>query len=112
MLLTQIDKKVLIRLIKCSPMDGIKNSRQLDNYEVFVEMISRGELTSTDVINEVAKLQIVNITLDRTVDDSQLIFESLNSTGMDLSQSDLDRNYILMGLEPDEQHQAYNKQIE
>ncbi len=33
-------------------------------------MISRGELTSTDVINEVAKLQIVNITLDRTVDDS------------------------------------------
>lgn len=45
--------------------------------------------------------------MDRIQDDPQLIFESLNSTGMDLSKSDLIRNYILMGLNPDEQESIY-----
>ena len=52
-------------------------------------------------------LQIVNITLDRAVDDAQAIFESLNSTGKELSESDLIRNYVLMGLEPSEQTYVY-----
>ena len=55
----------------------------------------------------IGKLQIVNITLDRAVDDAQAIFESLNSTGKELSESDLIRNYILMGLEPIEQTYVY-----
>lgn len=50
---------------------------------------------------------IVNITLDRQTDDAQAIFESLNSTGKELSESDLIRNYILMGLEPTEQTYIY-----
>ena len=45
--------------------------------------------------------------LDRDHDNPQLIFESLNSTGLDLSQADLIRNYILMGLEPEEQRHLY-----
>lgn len=55
----------------------------------------------------IGKLQIVNITLDRAVDDAQAIFESLNSTGKELSESDLIRNYVLMGLEPSEQAYVY-----
>lgn len=52
-------------------------------------------------------MQIVNITLDRAVDDAQAIFESLNSTGKELSESDLIRNYVLMGLESTEQSLVY-----
>jgi uncharacterized protein with ParB-like and HNH nuclease domain len=58
------------------------------------------ELQPKDVYEAIGKLQIVNITLDRNVDDAQAIFESLNSTGKELSESDLIRNYVLMGLEP------------
>lgn len=48
-----------------------------------------------------------NITLDRSVEDAQAIFESPNSTGKELSESDLLLNYILTGLENDEQRYAY-----
>ena len=53
------------------------------------------------------RLVIVNVSLDRNYDNPQLIFESLNSTGLDLSQADLIRNYILMGLEPRKQEELY-----
>lgn len=107
LLLTQTDREVLIKLIERSPIDGIEFSRILETYNFFVEKIEKKELTLQQIQEGVAKLQIVNITLDRVVDDAQLIFESLNSTGMDLSQSDLIRNYILMGLEPDGQTNIY-----
>lgn len=107
MLLTQTDKAVLIKLIERGPLDGIKASRLIDNYKFFVGKIAEKKLSAREIQEGVAKLQIVNITLDRAVDDAQLIFESLNSTGMDLSQSDLIRNYILMGLEPDVQNNIY-----
>ena len=50
---------------------------------------------------------IVDISLDRRYDNPQLIFESLNSTGLELSQADLVRNYVLMGLEPAEMESLY-----
>ena len=56
----------------------------------------------------VARLSIVEVTLDRGIDNPQLVFESLNSTGVDLSQSDLIRNYLLMGLGEVEQTRLYN----
>jgi uncharacterized protein with ParB-like and HNH nuclease domain len=51
---------------------------------------------------------MVDIALDRQYDDPQAIFESLNSTGMDLRDSDLIRNFILMALTPERQELAYN----
>jgi predicted transport protein len=54
-----------------------------------------------------AKLVIVDISLNRDQDNPQLIFESLNSTGRELSQADLIRNFILMGLEPQLQTKLY-----
>ncbi|MBE3130315.1 MAG: DUF1524 domain-containing protein, partial [Acidobacteria bacterium] len=59
------------------------------------------------VYRGVGRLVVVDVTLDRGRDDPQLIFESLNSTGMDLSQSDLIRNFILMRLPEREQTQLY-----
>ena len=56
-----------------------------------------------------AKLVIVDISLSRDQDNPQLIFESMNSTGRELSQADLIRNYILMGLEPSQQTQLYEE---
>ena len=60
------------------------------------------------VRNGLAKLMFVEISLDRQHDDPQRIFESMNSTGLDLSQADLIRNYILMGLNATEQKQLYD----
>ena len=54
-----------------------------------------------------AKLLLVDISLDRQQDNPQLIFESMNSTGLELSQADLIRNYVLMGLEPERQKELY-----
>ena len=54
-----------------------------------------------------AKLVVVDIALSRDQDNPQLIFESMNSTGRELSQADLIRNFILMGLEPDLQTALY-----
>ncbi|GAA7748103.1 hypothetical protein HpCOL16_14600 [Helicobacter pylori] len=52
---------------------------------------------------------VVEISLERGKDNPQLIFESMNSTGKDLTETDLIRNYILMGLEPEEQKIFYEK---
>ena len=51
----------------------------------------------------------MDISLSRDHDNAQLIFESMNSTGRELSQADLIRNFILMGLEPDHQTSLYNE---
>jgi hypothetical protein len=59
------------------------------------------------VLKGLSKLMFVEISLDRQNDDPQRIFESLNSTGLDLSQADLIRNYILMGLNRIDQNRIY-----
>ena len=52
---------------------------------------------------------IVSISLTNGQDNPQLIFESMNSTGKELSQADLIRNYILMDLEPEKQTELYKE---
>lgn len=107
LLLTETDRELLIDLVEKKPIKDPRKSRILSNYKFFVEKISNMELEPKDVYEAIGKLQIVNITLDRNVDDAQAIFESLNSTGKELSESDLIRNYVLMGLEPAEQKYVY-----
>jgi uncharacterized protein with ParB-like and HNH nuclease domain len=55
------------------------------------------------------KLMIVDVALRQGQDDPQMIFESMNSTGLDLSQTDLIRNFVLMGQGADEQIRLYEK---
>lgn len=107
LLLTEIDRNILICLVDEKPISDDTHSKLLDNYNFFVNKIDSKELKPAEVYESIGKLQIVNITLDRSVDDAQAIFESLNSTGKELSESDLIRNYVLMGLEPAEQIYVY-----
>ena len=107
LLLTETDRDLLISLVEKKPISDPGLSRILSNYNFFAGKIADMELQPKDVYEAVGKLQIVNITLDRNVDDAQAIFESLNSTGKELSESDLIRNYVLMGLEPLEQRYVY-----
>lgn len=107
LLLTETDRDLLVRLVEKKPINDPGLSRILPNYTFFVGKIADMELQPKDIYEAIGKLQIVNITLDRNIDDAQAIFESLNSTGKELSESDLIRNYILMGLEASEQQYVY-----
>lgn len=107
LLLTETDRDVLMSLVEDKPIPDGTKSKLLDNYNFFVGKIADKELQPAEIYESIGKLQIVNITLERNIDDAQAIFESLNSTGKELSESDLIRNYVLMGLEPDEQTYVY-----
>lgn len=107
LLLTETDRDILMCLVEKKPIPEDTRSKLLANYRFFVGRIVDKELQPAEVYESIGKLQIVNITLDRALDDAQAIFESLNSTGKELSESDLIRNYVLMGLEPAEQTYVY-----
>lgn len=104
--LTDSDDKVLRFIIDTADIEEYRDySRLLENYEYLRSRVSKMDL---DIVLEgLNKLMFVEISLNRDNDDPQRIFESLNSTGLALSQADLIRNYILMGLEPEDQHRVY-----
>lgn len=107
LILSETDKDTLLAILQNTPMPAEASSRISENYALFQELISvnRGELEA--ICQGLAKLVIVDVSLDRAQDNPQLIFESMNSTGLELSQADLIRNYILMGLEPKLQTELY-----
>lgn len=107
LLLTETDRDILISLVEKKPIAEGTRSRLIENYNFFDKKLADKEIQPAEVYESIGKLQIVNITLDRTVDDAQAIFESLNSTGKELLESDLIRNYVLMGLAPSEQTYVY-----
>ena len=84
-------------------------SNVTQNYLYFYNRILDGELTADQIFSAVCALVIIDISLDPQKDDAQLIFESLNSTGLDLSEGDKIRNFILMGKESEVQEAFYNK---
>ncbi len=86
---------------------GNLTSNIVNNYNFFLEKICSGELKPQKIFDAFRKLKIVLIDLVRGQDNPQLIFESLNSTGVDLKAGDLIRNYILMDLEPNKQDELY-----
>lgn len=69
------------------------------NYQFFCNEILKEELSVDALYAAIGKLEIISITLEQG-DDAQLIFESLNSTGLALPEGDKIRNYVLMGLSP------------
>lgn len=108
LLLTQNDKETFIRLIEERDLPTVPSQRIVENYKFFESQIRKQEIDLNRLYQGISKLIIVDIALNRENDNPQLIFESLNSTGLDLSQADLIRNYVLMGLEPKEQEEIYN----
>lgn len=110
LILTKADDEALRSLVDGKSIEDTESSlRVIQNYLLFERKLQNA---SNEQLNQVylglQKLIIVDIALDRERDNPQLIFESLNSTGLDLSQADLIRNYVLMGLEPKQQNQLYN----
>ena len=108
--LSQGDRATLKSLIEhlCDPDVKIvaESSRLIENLDFF-----RTRLASLEDVNVVwdgvQRLDVVSISLDAGQDNPQLIFESMNSTGKDLSSADLIRNYVLMGLPRDQQDSLY-----
>lgn len=88
--------------------DHIPDSNLTINYQYFYDRIQREELSIDELFDAICRLEIINISLNHE-DNPQLIFESLNSTGLDLSEGDKIRNYILMGLPNDLQVKFYEK---
>ena len=78
--------------------DTLPFSNVIENYNYFRSIINEDNFET--IQSGLNRLIFVEISLERDKDDPQRIFESLNSTGLDLSQSDLIRNYILMDLPP------------
>jgi uncharacterized protein with ParB-like and HNH nuclease domain len=109
LLLTQTDKQSLLALVQQKSKPAEHSLRIHQNFDFFDEQVKTlgGELAP--LCKGLSKLVIVDIALSRDQDNPQLIFESMNSTGRELSQADLIRNFILMGLEPTHQTQLYEE---
>ena len=107
LLLSETDKETLLAILQSSPMPAEKSNRITENFGLFQDLISQNHSELEAICKGIAKLVIVDVSLDRAHDNPQLIFESMNSTGRELSQADLIRNFILMGLEPQLQTDLY-----
>ena len=109
LLLTQTDKQSLVALLEQHPQPTEKSLHITRNFAFFEERVKALGNDLAPLCHGLNKLMIIDVGLNRDQDDPQLIFESMNSTGRELSQADLIRNFILMGLEPDRQEQLYKK---
>ena len=107
LLLTRKDKETFTNLINEIANNDTSSKRVQDNYQYFVKNVNKENIKT--VYAGVKKLIIVDVILERDKDNPQLIFESLNSTGLDLSQADLIRNFILMGQPAAMQTALYEK---
>ena len=106
LLLTQNDRDTLLALVQQKDLPDQKSIRVAENYDFFADKLS--ELDDLlQVCLGISKLVLVDISLSRNQDNPQLIFESMNSTGRELSQADLIRNFVLMDLEPEHQTDLY-----
>ena len=107
LVLTQTDKDSLIALVQQKQLPPDRSLRIEQNFEFFDEQLAKLGSDLVVLCEGLNKLVIVDVALNRDQDSPQLIFESMNSTGRELSQADLVRNFILMGLEPEHQTRLY-----
>lgn len=105
LVLRRHDQATLRAIIEGKELPQNPSEHVRDNYNYFREQLLG--VDPAEVYKGIARLVIVDVSLDRQTDDPQLIFESLNSTGVDLSQADLIRNFILMRLPEKEQTELY-----
>lgn len=86
-------------------------SKVVKNYQYFKKRIQQSEFSSTELYEALNHFNMVYIELTNDVQDEnpQVIFESLNSTGVSLSASDLVRNFLLMKLDSDKQSRLYQE---
>jgi len=101
------DREALTKLF--GPVEDYDRASNLTlNYLFFRDVLLKEEIPVDELYAAISKLEIISITLEPD-DNAQLIFESLNSTGLALAEGDKIRNYILMGLPPKEQSKYYTE---
>jgi len=109
LILSQTDKATLIAIVGGLEQPKEFSLRVTENFARFKSWIEASKDDLASVCKGLAKLIVVDIALNRDQDNPQLIFESMNSTGRELSQADLIRNFVLMGLEPELQTRLYEQ---
>lgn len=107
LVLRREDQAALQELLNGRSGSTDSTSKIVENYQFFREQIATAD--PAGVYAGIGRLVVVDVKLDRAHDDPQMIFESLNSTGVDLTQADLIRNYILMRLPEKEQTRLYEE---
>ncbi|MDU9791074.1 DUF262 and DUF1524 domain-containing protein [Helicobacter pylori] len=110
LILSESDKDTLLFLIDKNKRKPSEPSLKImENFKLFEEWIRKNTDKLETIFKGLEKLMIVWIALEKGKDDPQLIFESMNSKGIELTQTDLIKNYILMGLDPEKQKIFYKK---
>ena len=107
LLLSQTDARSLKAIIRSGEQPVEPSLRVVSNFELFTQLLADPGCDLPTVCRGLAKLVVVDIALKSGQDNPQLIFESMNSTGKELSQADLIRNFVLMGLDPKVQTRLY-----
>lgn len=109
LILSEFDKDTLLYLIdKNKRKPSEPSSKIVENFKLFEKWVSNTNKLET-IFKGLEKLMIVGIGLKKGKDDPQLVFESINSKGIELTQTDLIRNYIVMETEIEKQEGFYNK---
>ncbi|GAA7804821.1 hypothetical protein HpBT025_04530 [Helicobacter pylori] len=110
LILSESDKDTLLYLIdKDRRKPSEPSLKIMENFKLFEEWIRKNTDKLETIFKGLEKLMIVEIALGKGKDDPQLIFESMNSKGIELTQTDLIRNYIVMETEIEKQEGFYNK---
>ncbi|WRB96802.1 DUF262 and DUF1524 domain-containing protein [Helicobacter pylori] len=110
LILSESDKDTLLFLIdKNKRKPSEPSSKIMENFELFEKWIRKNTDKLETIFKGLKKLMIVWISLEKGKDDPQLIFESMNSKGIELTQTDLIRNYIVMETEVKKQEGFYNQ---
>ncbi len=108
LILSESDKDTLLSLIdKDRRKPSEPSSKIVENFKLFEEWVSKNTDKLETIFKGLEKLMIVEIALEKGKDDPQLIFESMNSKGIELTQTDLIRNYIVMETEIEKQEGFY-----
>lgn len=100
------DNEAYQRLFQKDESQYLNASNVTSNYRHFLARLPELGLSADEIWDAVCRLEVMHLDLEQH-DDPQRIFESLNSTGLALSESDKVRNLVLMGLEPAEQERVY-----
>ncbi|RVY60708.1 DUF262 domain-containing protein [Helicobacter pylori] len=110
LILSESDKDTLLSLIDENKRKPSEPSLKImENFKLFEEWIRKNTDKLETIFKGLDKLMIVWIALKKGKDDPQLIFESMNSKGIELTQADLIRNYIVMETEVKKQEDFYNQ---
>ncbi|EJC31208.1 hypothetical protein HPHPP13B_0771 [Helicobacter pylori Hp P-13b] len=108
LILSKSDKDTLLSLIDKNKRKPSEPSVKIvENFKLFEKWISENTDKLETIFKGLEKLMIVYIALDKEKDDPQLIFESMNSKGIELTQTDLIRNYIIMETETEEKQKDF-----